>query len=375
MMQFLKRYNTLAYGLVITALSAYFLEATGFLRVNFDELGVNLMIFVFWWLLVSASIHYSKELRARKTTVLKVIVLLAILVLTFGSEEWLNIPDNPISFLLIVTFWIGLFYVIFPRFFDKYKYHIILVYAALSGYWLYVRLRTGSFEYYADHDRGLAIGLLLMPIPFFAILYVYEQWKWLTTLKNEKATAELALLKSQVNPHFFFNTLNNLYSLTVQGSKQAPEVILKLSDMMRYTIYEGRKDTVYIRDEVDYLNNYIALHQIRHRQQVDISFDTDFNDYAQVAPLLFIIPLENAFKHGVSTLSANAFVHMSLVASETETRFRIDNNFKPNGSKAATGIGLQNLKRRLELIHPDAHDLTITENDNIYSLILNIYYR
>ena len=104
-----------------------------------------------------------------------------------------------------------------------------------------------------------------------------------------KSKTELSLLRTQINPHFFFNTLNNLYALTVKNSKQAPDVILKLSDMMRYTIYEGEKETVKLVDEIEYLNNYIELHKIRYKKNVKITFEHQIDTSLSIAPLLFII--------------------------------------------------------------------------------------
>ena len=123
-----------------------------------------------------------------------------------------------------------------------------------------------------------------------------KQIKFILTLKNEKAKAELALLKSQINPHFLFNSLNNLYGLTIEKSDDAPTVVLKLSDMLRYTIYEGQENIVPLKEEVNYLQNYIELHKIRHQKSVDIVFDYEIDESIRVAPLLFIILLENAFK-------------------------------------------------------------------------------
>ena len=123
------------------------------------------------------------------------------------------------------------------------------------------------------------------------MIWVYDRWKWFNALKSEKAKAELELLKTQVNPHFLFNTLNNLYALTVKQSKEAPEVVLKLSDMMRYTIYEGKNDRVPISEEISYIKNYMALHSIRHHKTVSLEFEHHTLPDDEVAPLLFIILL------------------------------------------------------------------------------------
>jgi LytS/YehU family sensor histidine kinase len=218
----------------------------------------------------------------------------------------------------------------------------------------------------------LALLLIVMPVPFFFALWVYEQWKWLRTLQADKSKAELALLKTQVNPHFFFNTLNNLYSLTVQHSDKAPEVILKLSDMMRYTIYEGAKEFVPLRDEVTYLESYIALHRIRYHKTVDIRFDHTMKADVSVAPLLFIILLENAFKHGVASLPTSPYVNMQLTSNAEEVSFILENNFDPGEVSQQDGIGLGNLRRRLELIYPGRYEFVVTANKNIFRATLNI---
>ena len=199
--------------------------------------------------------------------------------------------------------------------------------------------------------------LFFAPIPIFICLWIYEQWKWFQTLKAEKAKAELAMLQAQINPHFFFNTLNNLYALTIKNSKQAPEVILKLSDMMRYTIYEGKKDRVKIEDEITYLHNYIELHKIRYKKSVEIIFIHSIDGSISIAPLLYIILLENAFKHGVETLTENAFIHMSLNEDDTFINFTIENNYEEKDLAESIGIGLKNLKRRLSLLYNQKHQL------------------
>ena len=206
------------------------------------------------------------------------------------------------------------------------------------------------------------------------MLWFYEQWKWFRTLKAEKAEAELALLRSQVNPHFFFNTLNNLYSLVVHQSEKAPEVILKLSDMMRYTIYEGKKDKVSLKEEIEYLQGYIDLHKIRYQKEVDIRFETSEESELQIAPLLFIVPLENAFKHGVESLREGAYIHASVKTDIQNEKlvFEISNNFEEKESESKKGIGLENLRQRLELLYPEQHQLDIVKEEGVFTVTLQL---
>ncbi|WP_299768272.1 histidine kinase [uncultured Dokdonia sp.] len=291
------------------------------------------------------------------------------LLITFGADHYFEAPDHPIIILLIVLFWLGVFYLFFPKFFLKYRLLILASYSSILGYLLYIRLDENYLEIY-HRD---ALNLLLLPVPILFIIWLYEQWRWFETLKSEKAKGELELLKSQVNPHFFFNTLNNLYALTVKNSEKAPDVILKLSDMMRYTIYEGKKDRVLLSEEITYLKNYIALHEIRHRKNVDIHFEHAIQPDDQIAPLLYIILLENAFKHGVERLTEGAYLHIQLRSDEKRIEFTIENNFETSEEPGDNGIGLENLKRRLKLIYPNMHQLIVKEKGNVYAvhLILN----
>ncbi|MFY0630926.1 MAG: histidine kinase [Flavobacteriaceae bacterium] len=211
-------------------------------------------------------------------------------------------------------------------------------------------------------------------VVFIAVAYwIFKQIKSIIQLKNEKEKTELMHLKSQVNPHFFFNMLNNLYGLIDKDSKKAQELILKLSDMMRYSIYDGDKDTVLLSEEITYLENYIELHKMRYHKFIDVQFsiETDNDDY-EIMPLLFIILLENAFKHGVENLRKNAFVHVNLTARNNDVKFEIENNFDNTQEKHETGIGLNNLKRRLELVYSKNHTLSMSKTENIYNAELNI---
>ena len=141
--------------------------------------------------------------------------------------------------------------------------------------------------------------------------------------------------------------------------------------MMRYTIYEGEKETVKLQDEIDYLNNYIELHKIRYKKSVKITFSHNIDTSLTVAPLLYIILLENAFKHGVENLRTDAYVHASLKTVDSDIVFEIENNFDPEINEAP-GIGLENLKRRLELGYPKSHSLVLDVNDNVYKAQLTL---
>lgn len=297
--------------------------------------------------------------------VLAVVGLLVAVLLVWRLE---GIRANSMTIPLLILFWMGVAYLILPELFKKYKIAIFLAYGAVIAYFFTYR---SSPDFLENHMPVISYFILLT-ISGMVILWIYKQWRWLGTLKNSKARAELALLKSQVNPHFFFNTLNNLYGLVVEKSPQAPDVVLQLSDMMRYTIDMGKEDEVHIMDEIDYLENYIALHRIRYQKNVDIQFDHQVKNDAQVAPLLFINLLENAIKHGVESLTESAYIHLSLKVEGNQLVFKIANNFDAKVETQKGGTGLNNLKKRLELIYPNRHHLQIEQTEGIYKAKLTI---
>ena len=199
----------------------------------------------------------------------------------------------------------------------------------------------------------------------------YKQQQHIVHLHEETLKSELNLLKSQINPHFFFNTLNNLYGLAVEKSEHTQDVIYKLSQMMRFTIYEGRKNTVSVNDEIEYLENFIELNVIRYKNKLDINFEQVIEDEKQrIPPLLFINLLENAFKHGVDSQLEDQYIHFSLTTSKTKIVFNIENNFDPETldknkvKRLSGGLGTENLTRRLALLFPDKHQYTSHIEDN-----------
>lgn len=202
--------------------------------------------------------------------------------------------------------------------------------------------------------------------------WVFVNIKLIINLKNEKTKTELMHLQSQVNPHFFFNMLNNLYGLVDKDSEKAKKLILKLSDMMRYSIYEGQKEYVTLQQEVDFISNYIELHKMRYHKSITINFNIDIeNEGIKIMPLLFIILVENAFKHGVEVLRNNALVNISIISKQNKVTLKVENNFDTE-EKSEKGIGLENLQRRLELAYPKKHELVYTIYKDVYTAKLTL---
>lgn len=228
-------------------------------------------------------------------------------------------------------------------------------------------------EYSEQEEYIIALFIYFSGIILLLLNWIFIQIKSILKLKNEQKNTEIIHLQSQVNPHFFFNILNNLYGLVEVDAKKAQALILKLSDLMRYSIYDGQKRMVRLADEIEYLENFIALHKMRYYKEIEVKFDKDISDTdVLVMPLMFINLVENAFKHGVEHLRKDAFVHLKLNASEKELHFEIKNNFDSEEVSKEIGIGIANLKRRLQLIYPDNHQFETKDEGNIYSVKMSV---
>jgi LytS/YehU family sensor histidine kinase len=185
--------------------------------------------------------------------------------------------------------------------------------------------------------------------------------------------AELNFLKAQINPHFLFNTLNNLYYLAFTQSPNTTEVIAKLSQMMRYMIYDSNHSLVPLNKEIEYMQNYISLERLRLNNVIPIRFDVQGNpEEVRIAPLIFITFLENAFKHGVSNNKPDAWVNISVRLEGKDCIYQVENSKISLGGDAKSGIGLQNVRRRLELTYPGKYQLAINDQSDRYSIQLNL---
>lgn len=194
-------------------------------------------------------------------------------------------------------------------------------------------------------------------------------------LKSDKIEAELKFLKAQLHPHFLFNTLNNLYSLTLEKSDKASDVVLKLSELLDYVLYKCNSEFVPINDEVNQLKNYIELEKLRYGDRLDVDFRiNNKHDRVSIPPMLLMTLLENCFKHGVSKTMDNSWIKVDLEVKEETTSFKIVNSKHlpvPKQEKSG-GIGLKNLKNRLQLIYKDKFELKIEEDTSCFSVYLKL---
>jgi two-component system, LytTR family, sensor kinase len=193
--------------------------------------------------------------------------------------------------------------------------------------------------------------------------------------EKEKLNSELAFLKNQISPHFFFNTLNNIYSLIQINTGDAQNAVIKLSKMMRYLLYESESGITKMSSEIEFMRSYIDLMKLRLSNTVDlkIDFPSEFEDFT-LPPLLFIPFIENAFKHGIS-YNEKSFIQISLIIRNQQVFFTCANSIGPSNQQPSgsdPGIGLENVKKRLLLLYPQKHGLCIKQTETTYSIALTL---
>lgn len=205
--------------------------------------------------------------------------------------------------------------------------------------------------------------------------YANKKETEVTEAEKEKLTTELKFLKSQVNPHFLFNALNNIYSLSITKSEDTPESIMQLSEILRYMVYDSRENCVPIEDELKYIENFIQLMNLKDSKGLNVKLESDFQrKNMTVAPLLFIPFIENAFKHSKIENDKNGFINIRLETKDQNILFTINNSVPENSftKDHVGGIGIANTKKRLEILYPNLHHLKITEKDNQFQVSLLI---
>jgi len=268
------------------------------------------------------------------------------------------------------------------RFFEKKKYihyfvSIVLI-LAVSGLlieFLFITIARDP----DSHINGFAVAFVLIVITSGLKYYTQglRQRYLIQEAEFKQVKTELALLKSQIQPHFFFNTLNNLYALSLDKSDRVPEVIIALSELMRYILDSSKKKEVPLAEEVKFIENYLGLEKLRFTERADIRFNV-LGDTSgkKIAPMLFISFVENSFKHGMMESQRNGYVHLSLTIRESELEFIVENSKSNSDQKRVKGsnqLGLKNVKRTLELLYPKTHRLTILDEDKRYRVELKLW--
>jgi hypothetical protein len=266
-----------------------------------------------------------------------------------------------------------------PFRFNKTNQRLYILYAVFVAVLFSFVPTVEDFDPYGTRFQLQILCFLMLGHLVFS--WLFGQWQLLKELNNQKTEAELMHLKSQVNPHFFFNTLNSLYGLTLEKSDIAPSIILKLSEIMRYSIYQAEQERVPLQSELTYLDNFIQLQQLRFESRVDVKTCIDIDNKNQaIAPLLLINLLENAYKHGVETMSDKSWIRLNISLNSGSFVCHINNNtsteknetIEIDPTQTTSGLGLRNLVKRLTLIYPQKHQLTISNRNKVFDVRLCI---
>lgn len=344
--------------------------------------------------MIRTFIYNNKKRFITHASILLSITVLFSLILVISLEsvfsfgiffEYLLQAITTIFLLLAPPIYLNIYWLI-PRFIEQKKYFnyavIVLVLIIVWGYVLGVGEPWMDEHWFNQpkQDSSMQIGIAGMIFILISTTLLYLSYKWYIQLskikqvENDQLHLELSSLKNQINPHFFFNTLNNLYALSLEKSDETPSVILKLSEMMRYTIYDYKESKVSVMDEITYLENFITLQKVRHHERGLITFKNEVvNSDMQIAPMILIVFLENAFKHGFDLIDKGAFINLNLKIKKNTLHFYIENNFIEIEDGHQIGIGLENVKRRLSLIYPKTHELEVIKSKNVFSVDLKLY--
>lgn len=296
-----------------------------------------------------------------------------------------------ILLIYLFLFYINWFYLI-PHFYSRRKFFVYTIWI-LSLLLVMTILRTkidvyyniflGSLKYPMVRNliiRRFFISLFVCSFIWIvssllriANLYTYES-NQKRTLLQQNTEAEIKLLKSQLNPHFLFNALNNIYALVLTNSENAANSLMSLSQLLRYIIYDASVEKVSLEKEITYLKYYIELESLRlvNKNNLEVSIE-EINSTLQIMPLVFIPFVENSFKH--SNINQNGFIKVRLKLERKTLIFSCENSYSKNVTQVKDkigGIGLQNSLKRLELFYPGKHILQVSDNSNIYSIFLTL---
>jgi hypothetical protein len=294
---------------------------------------------------------------------------------------------------LLTICYLNLFLLI-PRFLQKgnyFRYLLLLVLVIFLG----IEINVFSFNYLVDFlfpdyliisyiDRYELSKYMIVFLSLTTLFHLSKSWfllkeseTRLIKLEKEKYEAELMALKSQVNPHFLFNSLNSIYSLVIKKSDLAKEALIKLSDSLRYMIYESTGEKIPLKREIEYLDNYIELQKLRtpHGEFIQFRIDGDPGNL-QIAPLLLIPIVENGFKHGIKAEIKDVFINIRIIINGSELTLMVSNNKsseKNDSGDEIGGIGLENMGKRLELLYDQKYQLDIEEQADKFDIKLKLH--
>lgn len=312
------------------------------------------------------------------------------------STFWTIIDSTFGENLFRMTLWMPVYmlysypliYWMVPRILLKGKFllsAVIILLWGVAGWFIFIFYRANVFipVQLAVHIPNLNIpgsepaGYLCLTTTTSGIVIfaIFKQWtqkqqQWLQVQK-EKTTTELQLLKAQVHPHFLFNTLNNIYSFSLESSPKTPGLILKLSSLLSYMLYDCKSEEVRLEKEVEIMKNYIELEKERYGDKIEISWSAEGEIKDKfISPLLILPFLENAFKHGASEQIENPWLGVDLSVTNGVLKCKITNSKNEYATNRSNGIGINNVKKRLEFLYPGRYDLKIKDEGDFFVVSL-----
>ncbi|MEO6230948.1 MAG: histidine kinase [Ferruginibacter sp.] len=308
-----------------------------------------------------------KDIVSGKTSVAGVFIDLFFLILSLGP----------------VVYFHNLY--LLPKFFYKKKYlpYIGIVFFIIFGYAAllvptinYLSESSNTRDHTSYEDTVWIIFIcLLIGAAFKIVKDFYYQQKRLVAIENEFLKSELAALRNQINPHFLFNTLNNLYGMIIEQSPHAKDVVLKLSETMRYVLYNSNGTYVPLMNELEYINDYLAIQKIRLRNPESIQVNYTIEEHSkalQIAPLLLIVFIENAFKHGTELTTKTPFITIDIKTVNKYLYVNISNQYVSSKKSDAGGIGLSNVKKRIQLLYGNDFEYLISPAEDNYTVSLKL---
>jgi two-component system, LytTR family, sensor kinase len=284
-------------------------------------------------------------------------------------------------------------YFLLPKFLLPGRYWHFIIWFLVGSFAMGLEQRYVSYNYlfpiyYPDAlnapffylPKIIKMCVFTYPVTFVAVAikllkYWYANKQAQQILAQEKLQAELQFLKTQIHPHFLFNTLNNLYALTLKKSDRAPEMVLKLSELINYMLYECASDVVPLSKEIKFIRNYVDIEKMRYGDKLDVDIRVSGEvGERKIAPLILLPFVENCFKHGASETLQQSWVKLTIDAQPHVLIIKVENNKSAdnglNGRKE--GIGIQNVKRRLDLLYDGKHDLKIMNGEETFLVVLTL---
>lgn len=286
-------------------------------------------------------------------------------------------------------------HILFKRYYFRNKRRHFWV-GFIIGVILFTIIRR-AFNYYYTYPHYYPEGNVTMPFLFLPKLIIeavniyliaglysmfyfirawYEQQRQVHALQQKKAEAELQLLKSQVHPHFIFNTLNNIYSYSIQKNDKTPDLIHRLSSFLSYNLYDSKSASIELAKEMEYIRSYVELEKLRYGDRLDVSINV-FNSVRgfRISPILLLPLVENCFKHGVTSALSKSWIKIDLSVHQEWLTVKIENSVSEKlvrNGHSKNGLGIENVKKRLEIIYPEAHEFKCLDEGHSFMTILKI---